>query len=256
MRSTEESPSPTRLVLVGLTVAAAVAGAGWSLGEALRDTTALVLAPGRTSVEELVVAASAAAALVLLLWVALGLLTSVVAVVPGRLGGLGRRMRDSIAPETVRRCAGLLLGVAVASACGPAGAVAQEVANVRTVDAVDVGAAPDAPLPLWVADTSAPPPPTPDWTPRPVRVLPPVSLTAPRPPQAAEPAEVVVRRGDTLWDLAAARLAPDAEDAEIAAAWQAWWERNRLVIGPDPDLILPGQVLVVPTPAAPVGASR
>lgn len=250
MRSTSSSPSPLRILAVSLAVTAAVAGAAWSLGTALRDTAGLVLAPGRTSVEELVVAASAAAALVLLLWVALGLLTSVLAALPGPLGGMSRRMRDSIAPETVRRCAGLLLGMAVASACAPGGAVAHEVASIRVVDAVDAVGAESAavPLPLWADDV--PLPPLPEWTPTPVRAMPPVSLTASRPPAVEERAEVVVRRGDTLWDLAAARLSPDAGDAEIARAWQAWWAQNRLVIGPDPDLILPGQVLVVPTLAA------
>ena len=29
----------------------------------------------------------------------------------------------------------------------------------------------------------------------------------------------------------------------MTARWQAVYRRNRLVIGPDPDLILPGQVL-------------
>jgi nucleoid-associated protein YgaU len=61
------------------------------------------------------------------------------------------------------------------------------------------------------------------------------------------PAEVVVTAGDTLWSLAAARLGPGASDAEVARAWPTWWEANREVIGDDPDLLLPGQRLVVPT---------
>ena len=55
-----------------------------------------------------------------------------------------------------------------------------------------------------------------------------------------------VRRGDTLWDLAAAHLPAEATDAEISASWQQWYLENRAVIGPDPDLILPGQILSVP----------
>jgi nucleoid-associated protein YgaU len=49
-----------------------------------------------------------------------------------------------------------------------------------------------------------------------------------------------------LWDLAAARLGPEAGDAEIDAAWRADYAANRAVVGPDPDLILPGQVLSMP----------
>jgi nucleoid-associated protein YgaU len=54
---------------------------------------------------------------------------------------------------------------------------------------------------------------------------------------------VSVHRGDTLWGLAAARLGPQASDAEIDAAWRADYAANRAVVGRDPDLILPGQVL-------------
>lgn len=57
---------------------------------------------------------------------------------------------------------------------------------------------------------------------------------------------VVVRAGDTLWSLTARHLGQDASDAEIAAAWPRWYEANAAVIGPDPDLLHPGQVLVVP----------
>ena len=58
--------------------------------------------------------------------------------------------------------------------------------------------------------------------------------------------EVVVRRGDTLWSIAARHLGPDPSDAEIAQAWPAWHDANREVVGPDPDVLLPGQVLRAP----------
>jgi nucleoid-associated protein YgaU len=60
------------------------------------------------------------------------------------------------------------------------------------------------------------------------------------------PAELVVRRGDSLWSIAARHLGHDASDAEIAQAWPAWFEANREVIGNDPDLLRPGQVLRAP----------
>jgi nucleoid-associated protein YgaU len=68
-----------------------------------------------------------------------------------------------------------------------------------------------------------------------------------RAPRAAAPEdEVVVHRGDSLWSIAARRLGPGASDAEVAAAWPRWYAANRAVIGPDPDLVLPGQRLRVP----------
>lgn len=59
---------------------------------------------------------------------------------------------------------------------------------------------------------------------------------------------VVVRRGDTLWDIAASALEPVATNAEIAAHWPEWYEANRQVIGPNPHLLLPGQILQPPPP--------
>lgn len=52
--------------------------------------------------------------------------------------------------------------------------------------------------------------------------------------------------GESLWTIAAAALPADATDADIAAAWPDWYEANASRIGPDPDLIHPGQVLVAP----------
>jgi nucleoid-associated protein YgaU len=72
--------------------------------------------------------------------------------------------------------------------------------------------------------------------------------------------EVVVHRGDTLWDIARRHLGPGASDAEVAAAWPRWYATNQHVIGPDPDVLLPGQVLRAPEPSPPggpgVGARR
>ena len=67
-------------------------------------------------------------------------------------------------------------------------------------------------------------------------------------PGASEAGTVVVRRGDTLWDLVRSQLGPGASDAEVAHAWPRWYAANRSTIGPDPGLILPGQVLHAPAP--------
>ena len=57
---------------------------------------------------------------------------------------------------------------------------------------------------------------------------------------------VLVRRGDTLWHLAADRLRPSASDVEVALLVERIHCSNRKLIGLDPDLIKPGQRLTVP----------
>lgn len=58
----------------------------------------------------------------------------------------------------------------------------------------------------------------------------------------------VVRPGDTLWTLAARDLSPAASAAEITDRWRLIYRLNRAAIGPDPDLIVPGTSLELPTP--------
>ena len=60
------------------------------------------------------------------------------------------------------------------------------------------------------------------------------------------PDAIVVESGDCLWTIAARAIGPDATDAEIAAAWPRWYARNRVTIGADPDLLIPGMVLRPP----------
>ena len=57
---------------------------------------------------------------------------------------------------------------------------------------------------------------------------------------------VTVERGDTLWSITAATLKTNRAD-RIAAYWPLIYRANRAVVGPDPDLIMPGQVLVLPS---------
>jgi hypothetical protein len=63
--------------------------------------------------------------------------------------------------------------------------------------------------------------------------------------------QVTVKAGDTLWDLAARELGPHATNEQIAERWPHWYAANRQVIGADPNLILPGQVLRAPAQATP-----
>ena len=58
---------------------------------------------------------------------------------------------------------------------------------------------------------------------------------------------VVVRRGDTLWAMARGHLGRRSDLASTVREVGRWHETNRDVIGPDPDLIHPGQRLVPPS---------
>jgi LysM domain len=56
-----------------------------------------------------------------------------------------------------------------------------------------------------------------------------------------------VERHDTLWDIAAANLAPRTRSAaSVHRYWQQIYRANRSVVGADPDLIHPGTHLDVP----------
>ena len=67
------------------------------------------------------------------------------------------------------------------------------------------------------------------------------------PTQAVHVRSIVVAPGDSLWTIAEHRIQrPTA--ARVAAAWPHWWHTNRRVVGPDPNLIRPGQRLRPPVP--------
>jgi nucleoid-associated protein YgaU len=57
---------------------------------------------------------------------------------------------------------------------------------------------------------------------------------------------VTVQRGDTLWSIAVRDLPAGAPDRAVATRWRAIYDVNRPQIGPDPDLIRPGQRLRLP----------
>lgn len=66
-------------------------------------------------------------------------------------------------------------------------------------------------------------------------------------PTGQEPARTVtVQAGDSLWRITAGLLPAGSDDARIAATWPVVYAANRDVVGPDPGLIHPGDVLTVP----------
>jgi resuscitation-promoting factor RpfA len=67
----------------------------------------------------------------------------------------------------------------------------------------------------------------------------------------AERDRVVVRPGNCLWLIAARRLGAGASATDVGREWPRWYAANRRVIGGDPNVIHPGQVLDAPSADTP-----
>jgi Tfp pilus assembly protein FimV len=59
---------------------------------------------------------------------------------------------------------------------------------------------------------------------------------------------VLVRPGDSLWQITAEQLGPSASEQQIAVGWPYWYRANRRVIGSNANLLRPGERLTPPTP--------
>lgn len=70
-------------------------------------------------------------------------------------------------------------------------------------------------------------------------------------PRIDKPRTYVVRPGDALWSIAARDLDPTTSATVIAAQMRRWYVTNRAAIGPDPNLIFPGQHLNRPVKSLP-----
>ncbi|GAA1813429.1 LysM peptidoglycan-binding domain-containing protein [Nesterenkonia flava] len=183
-----------------------------------------------------------------LLW-ALAIRSSRVQVSPALITAL-RRM----APEAMRRLAAGALGLQLSLGLGLTGlAPAAAQALPPTIDHANSRTDP-APHTESSRRPAGPPHETRPEQPRSVLFLPtppPAESPRLRPPEREahdlRPG-VTVRPGDSLWDIAADHLGPDADDWEIAAEWPRWWEANRTRIGDDPALLKPGTLLHAPSP--------
>lgn len=176
------------------------------------------------SVDQVVEAVAALAAWCCLLWLSIGWLALLASSVPGRVGSALAGVADAVTPALLRRAAGLLVGGAVAVVPGAPAAA---------------GTTAPAPPPVPARSTVSLAAADLDW---------PVDRAAPRPgvvrPVVVRP--VVVRPGDSLWRIAQRHIRTRSP-AAVAAAWPHWYAANRSVIGPNPDLLRPGLVLVPPS---------
>ncbi|MQA35924.1 hypothetical protein [Modestobacter roseus] len=234
-----------------LTTTAVMAAVAWCLAAlgadpaelraALADPQRLVDGAGP---DALVLVGVTAAAWLCWAWGAVGLLLTALSTAPGAAGRAAGRLLGLLLPAGARRAAALAVGLSLVTA-GPT--LAWPAAPPTVVATVSAGTDLGSPVSVdWPTAPDA------DWPGSP-------GASSPRSgdvpdgsaPDHRLPAQHVVLRGDCLWDIAAAWLArtsPGAPvtDAATATAVAAWWQANADVIGPDPDLLLPGQVLQAP----------
>jgi nucleoid-associated protein YgaU len=231
-----------------------------------------VLAPGPADLDQALSALGGSLALAFGAWLLCALLLSLLAALTSGRSAVATattRAAHLLAPKILRHGIAALLGVAivaspaVAQAAAPNPGSASMGVKTQALSALSSGLLSPAWAPLddpvsqrsivqadaRQADLS------PGWAPeRPPRPARPASsarhlaaVTAtPRRAGADSDETVVVRRGDTLWTVAARHLGPDATNAEIAAEWPHWFTANRAVIGNDPDHLRPGERLRAP----------
>ncbi|AWB93008.1 LysM peptidoglycan-binding domain-containing protein [Aeromicrobium chenweiae] len=175
------------------------------------DAPVCVRALTGTSYPDALIALASLVQLALSGWVLLTVLLSV--------AGRSSRIARAVAPAAVRRA--LFVGAVGALTLAPAHADEFAAPSGQAAHSVDGLRLPDRP--------AAP------------------GTTAPTPRRAHPQADpVVVRAGDTLWGIAARSLPSDASPADVGHAVARWHAANRGVIGPEPDLIFPGQHLTPP----------
>ena len=230
-----------RLVLT----AAAMGAAALALGElapafsVVTDSLAHPQATvDRAGPDALVIAAAGLLAWLAWGWGAVGLALTAASALPGLLGTVARIALRVVLPAGARRSAAVILGLGL----GVAGPLLAGTLPSAPSAAASVSDRPASPSPA----EDQRPGPVPDWPTPAVRTV----HAVPDWPAAASGAVHVVVRGDCLWSIAADRLlhrlgrAPTA--AEVARDVHAWWVANEAVIGADPDLVVPGQVLRPP----------
>lgn len=164
-------------------------------------------------------------------WGALGLALTAASALPGIVGGASRLILRVVLPAGARRSAALLLGLGL-GLTAPLAAVLPAVGPVASA-----AASTDTDVPDWPGATTGQTT-VPDW---------PAGTT---PAESRPTADRVVVPGDCLWHIAADSLLGELgrlpSDREVAVAVDAWWRANADVIGPDPDLLVPGQRLRAP----------
>lgn len=178
--------------------------------------------------DQAVLIVAAAIGWLVLAWLVLGLVVVAAGELPGAVGTLARALGTFVVPAAVRQTLTLALGVGIVAA-------GAGVATAAPAPQPPAGVAPGAALD-WPRQSPVVPAP------------PPVDPPAYGPPSFADPTDgvITVDSGDSLWAIATDQLPPGASASSIAITVEHWYAANRNVIGPDPDLIRPGQQLTPP----------
>lgn len=193
-------------------------------------------------------------------WFCLAVSLEVFSQLPGFIGRGCSAVAVNVSPRVVRRLAQAAIGLTVlagpistpsawavtgagpsSSAASVASAVSGEVSIDRPVGSLAPATDLDRPTGSFVAWQPALPVPPPNVTP-----IAPAVIVAGVPHREAPREGYVVRRGDALWDIAARHLGPGASATDIAREWPRWYAANRTVIGANPNLLRPGELLSPP----------
>lgn len=168
-------------------------------------------------------------------------------IVPGSIGKVARLLATRLTPRLLRTVVATAIGMTLlpgaAFATGTSATVSTTAAALPDVDWPQTPASPSSSSSAAPSSTSAAPPSY-------ASAAPP-SSTSPTPNQTPAPpsdsASAVVGTGDCLWSIAAAALGAEASTAQISALTDAIYTANSTLIGPNPDLVIAGQILIIPT---------
>jgi len=217
----------------------------------------------------LLLSSAALAAWVGLGWLGIAIFLELATVLPGAAGRGCAAVAAKTTPTLVRRIVHAAIGVSLLA--GPLTAGSAFAAGPSTTSSTSTDAdrpnslaapAETSPAPLSLdrpATGFVPPspPPAAKRTPAgPAALVTGVVHRDTRDPSDRSTDGYVVRRGDTLWDIAARHLGPGATAVDIARAWPAWYDANRAVIGPDPGVIRPGELLLPPSTSTALVGTR
>jgi nucleoid-associated protein YgaU len=259
-------------VRAGVLVAPIAALLDWAAGPPSDTWRALASAVEASRVtpdfDQLLGSSAALAAWVGLGWLSVAVFLEVASVLPGAAGRGFAAVAAKTSPMLIRRIVQAAIGVSVLAGPLTAGSALAAGPSTNTSTSTQV----DRPNALTPAPADASLVPLTLDRPATAFVAPPPAATRTFTGSAAivtgvahrgsgdrddrSTAGYVVRRGDTLWDIAARHLGPSATAVDISRAWPAWYDANRAVIGPDPGVIRPGELLSAPSASMPPASSR
>ena len=234
----------------------------WAAGSPVRDVRIVGDSP---DFDRVLVAAVGLVAWACALWFGALVVTVTLAAGRGVAGCWAGRLSRRLGPRFMRTAARWIVGATLIAgplASTPAFAASPSSSSGPNLDrpaaVAPLEAAPHAPaspptssgyptnISLDLDRPMTPYLPPPPVDPKPAASTSDVTLLAGNTHRAEPDDSYVVRRGDTLWDVAARHLGPTASPADIAHEWPRWYAANRAAIGTNPQLILPGTVLHAP----------